>query len=155
MPSDLSSDWISIYSLVARYSHALDTRDYELFKTCFTPDAQVSYANPNMRSGGIVYTSPQEAADGLRRIHAPMDATMHRVSNHNIDISGDKAVGRVYVDLFEVRRENVDAPTLNHLGFYDDEYALVNGEWRIARRAYTGVWSGGNKQLGDYTGVHA
>jgi hypothetical protein len=107
-----------------------------------------------MRTGTIAYDGPQEAADGLKQIHAPMDATMHRMSNQYFQADGDRATGRVYVDVFEVRRDaGADASVLNHVGYYDDDYVRTPDGWRIAKRAYTGVWSGGNKKLGDYAAV--
>jgi SnoaL-like domain len=141
-----SDDWVGIYSVTVRYSRGLDTRDYELFRTCFTNDAVIRYVTPDMKSD-ITFNGPAEAAEGLRKIHAPLQATLHRVSNHGITISGDTASGRTYVDLIEVKTENGAQRTLNHIGFYDDEFVRTADGWKIKTRTFQGVASLGSKEL--------
>jgi len=43
------SDRFEISDLLTRYTRAIDTKDFELLDTCFTPDAFVDYTS----SGGI------------------------------------------------------------------------------------------------------
>jgi hypothetical protein len=144
------ADCTAIYSLVVRYARALDTRDYELLETCFTDSAIARYITPGMDSD-ITFDNPRELAMGLRRIHSTLDTTLHRVSNHTIVSDGDHGHGRPYVDVLEV--SGGDTPeTLQQIGYYDDEYVRVGGEWKFASRIYHGVHTSGNKRLVELPG---
>jgi hypothetical protein len=143
IPAD---DWIQLYDLVTRYSRALDTKDYELLRTVWAPAAEISYdlSTVGVDCELLTYHSGEEMASDAEHIHAPLLATMHRNSNHWFDITGDTAVGRVYVDLFEVRVDGPSPQTVHHLGWYDDVYVRRDGNWRIAERHFKIKWSEGD-----------
>jgi hypothetical protein len=150
VPADVNPrHWVAIYSVIVRYARALDTKNYPLFLTCFTADAVIRYVTPDM-SSDITFPNPQAAAAGLQKIHAPLQATLHRVSNHAISIDGHRATGRTYVDVLEVGARPDGIPvTLNHIGYYDDEFLHRDDEWRMSARTFQGVYSGGRKDLID------
>jgi 3-phenylpropionate/cinnamic acid dioxygenase small subunit len=83
------SDKIEITEVLARYARGVDTRDWELWKSVFVPDAVVDYS-----SAGIPAGSRDEIgaflAEGLRAV--PM--TQHFISNVEIDLQGDRATVR-------------------------------------------------------------
>lgn len=55
------------------------------------------------------------------------------VHNHVVDLDGDTATGRCFLDLRMIR----DGKRLFATGFYDDTYVRVDGAWRFARRKVT------------------
>jgi hypothetical protein len=141
-----TSDWAELYDLVTRYSRGLDTRDYDLVRSVWAPNPNISYdlSNVGVSSDLLTYHSADEVADDAKRIHAPLLATMHRNSNHWFDIHGDDATGRVYVDLFEVRVDRGKPETVHHLGWYDDVYVRIDGAWKIRDRHFKIKWSEGD-----------
>lgn len=141
-----SEDWVALYDLVTRYSRALDSRDYDLLRTVWAPDASISYdlSNVGVDRDLLTYSSGEEMVVDAECIHAPLLATMHRNSNHWFDIFGDGAIGRVYVDLFEVRIDRGAPETVHHIGWYDDRYVRLDGEWKIAERHFKIKWSEGD-----------
>lgn len=146
MPLIPSEDWVQLYDLVTRYSRGLDTKDYDLVRSVWAPDARISYdlSNVGVDRALLTYHSGEEMARDAQHIHEPLLATMHRNSNHWFDIHGDNATGRVYVDLFEVRVSDGVPSTVHHLGWYNDVYVRIDGEWRIKERHFTIKWSEGD-----------
>lgn len=123
------SDRDEIVDLTIRYATAIDSQQYSLLTTVFTDDAHVDYGEVGQWTGGAAVATFMEAA------HAVATHTMHRMSNQAIDVNGDTATVRTYVDaliLFE-------GGGANPIGYYDDHVARTDEGWRITRRTYTSV----------------
>lgn len=120
-----------IIDVLMRYATGIDRRDWSLFRTCFTPDVHAEYEGLPVWDGVDVITAY------MTEVHAPMGHTLHRLSNHAIEVSGSTARARTYVDAVLMAADG--ATGVNAVGFYDDE--LVNGPdgWRILRRRFTQV----------------
>lgn len=123
------SDRDEIIDLTVRYATAIDSLQYSLLTTVFTEDAQVDYGEIGKWTGG------GEVAAFMEEVHAAARHTMHRMTNQAVDIDGDAATVRTYVDaliLFE-------GGGVNPIGYYDDHTVRTGDGWRIARRTYTSV----------------
>lgn len=142
----LSEDWIELLALVARYSRALDTKDYDLLRSCFVDPIHVVYDVATAGVGGdrLTHRSIEHLVAEAQRIHAPLHRIMHRNTNQSFLIDGDRATGRVYVDVFQVRLQDRTVPeTVHHLGWYDDVYLRTPDGWRFSERHYVTNWSEG------------
>lgn len=140
MPFD--SDWLALTELCTRYSCGLDSKDYELLRTCFTDDAHTSYGtgNAGVSRDELTYETPDAMIAAMRRIHARLQ-TMHRNTNHRFTIHGDRATGRVYLDQFQLRDGQSDDPrTTQYFAWYDDVYVRTTDGWKIQERHATTVW---------------
>ena len=86
MDQQALSDKMEIHELLARYARGVDSKDWELWKSVFHPDATLDYS-----SVGIPPGSRDEICaifqQGLGRV--PM--TQHFISNVEIDLDGDRA----------------------------------------------------------------
>lgn len=69
--------------------------------------------------------------------HAQAGHTLHRMTNHAIDIDDNHAKARSYVDAWIMSQDN--ASGINVVGFYDDELVRTERGWRIKRRVFTQV----------------
>ena len=69
--------------------------------------------------------------------HAQAGYTLHRITNQVIDLDGDRATARCYVDVWVMSADNTSG--VNASGFYDDEIVRTDEGWRIARRRFTSV----------------
>jgi hypothetical protein len=142
----LGDDWAALLELVARYSRGLDTKDYALYRGCFAEPLHVSH---DLSSVGVPrerlnFTSLDILTAESKRIHAPLAVIMHRNTNQRFEIDGDRATGRVYVDVFQVRAADRDPPeTTRHLGWYDDVYERTADGWKIRERHFKANWSEG------------
>ena len=79
------SDRIEINDLLIRYTRAIDTKDYELLDSCFTPDAHVDYTS----AGGIAGDYPKVRA-WLEAALAPFPVTVHALANSVVEIDGER-----------------------------------------------------------------
>ena len=83
------SDDLEIKALLDRYARAVDTKDWELYRSVFTDDAQIDYS-----SAGIPAASRDEIADLFSAAFEPIPWTMHYITNVECDIDGDTATVR-------------------------------------------------------------
>lgn len=120
-----------ISDLLVRYASGIDRRDWPLFRTVFTEDCELDYGEIGAWSGVDAVT------DFMQRVHAPAGHTLHRLTNQAIELDGDSAAARTYVDALIMFADNQSGA--NGIGFYDDELVRTSDGWRIARRRFTAV----------------
>jgi uncharacterized protein (TIGR02246 family) len=120
-----------ISDLLVRYATGIDRRDWALFRTVFTEDCELDYGEIGVWNGVDAVT------DFMQQVHAMAGHTMHRLSNREITVDGDKAAARTYIDGLIMAGDNKSG--VNAIGFYDDEIVRTDAGWRIARRRYTQV----------------
>ena len=83
------SDELEIRSLLYTYARAVDTKDWALYRSVFTPDAHIDYS-----SAGAAVGTRDEVADWLAAGFGAIPWTMHYITNIEIDVSGDVAAVR-------------------------------------------------------------
>lgn len=129
------ADREDIIDLLTRYATGIDRQDWELFRSVFTDDCVLDYGQIGSWHGVDGVT------DYMIQVHVPFEHTLHRLSNHAIQIDGDTATARTYVDVLLIARDAKPHKTsdVNAAGFYDDELVRTDGGWRINRRQLTMV----------------
>ena len=123
-----------IGELVVRYATAIDGRDWELLRTCFTPDCHADY------EGIGEWHDVEELVRFMVEVHAGMGPTLHRMSNVAATVVGDRASARTYLDMVGMAPGGASGVT--SIGWYDDELVRTEGGWRIARRRFTPIHMG-------------
>ena len=124
------SDRIRINDLLTRYTVAIDSKDWELLDTVFTPDATVDYTT----SGGIRGLYP-EVRTWLAKALSAFSMTQHMISNSVVQIAGDRATARTMV--FNPMGSDTPEGKLHlfYVGaYYNDELVRTPDGWRIAVR---------------------
>lgn len=128
-----------IAEVLVRYATGVDTRDWELFRTCFTADCHVDY------EGIAVWEDVDAITEYMTDVHADMGHTLHRMSNQAIVVDGDRATARSHVDAVLIAADGRGG--LQAIGFYEDDLVRQDDGWRIARRrltmAHVGAIGGG------------
>jgi SnoaL-like domain len=124
------SDHIEITQLLYRYGRAIDTRDFALLATVFTPDAAIHY---NVFRG-VSLPFPQ-MVDWLRQALQIFRVTQHAMSNPMIDLADDSARATTYVSAahLQVKLDGGHAYALQH-GLYVDALVRTERGWRIRER---------------------
>jgi hypothetical protein len=80
--ADRAADELAIHRLLANYAHAIDTKDWALYRDCFTEDAVIDYT----AAGGI--KGPRDVvAVWMARVFSVMDS-QHLISNVQVDWRG-------------------------------------------------------------------
>jgi hypothetical protein len=124
------SDRIQIEDLLIRYTVALDTKDWNLLDTCFTPDAHVDYT----ASGGI--KGPYSKARGwLEKALAAFPMTQHFIGNSTVEIDGDTARTRTYlINPMGFPKPDGGLHIFTVGAYYNDRLVYTDDGWRIAER---------------------
>ena len=78
-----------IKALLYRYARAVDTKDWELYRSVFTDDAHIDYS-----SAGAAAGPRDEVIDWLAAGFGAIPWTMHYITNIEADITGDTATVR-------------------------------------------------------------
>jgi 3-phenylpropionate/cinnamic acid dioxygenase small subunit len=119
----------AITRVLVRYATSIDTRDWDLFRSCFTADAVTDYEDIGH------WTDLDGIASFMERSHAGFDSTNHSLSNFVIDVEGDTATARCWVHVVLVHRDDPGA-WIDAVGRYDDTLERTPHGWRIATRAF-------------------
>src|SRR5579859_7068888 len=85
-----AGDRAAIEEVLVRYATGIDRRDWDVFRTCFTPGCRVDYGSLGAWVGVDAVT------DYMARSHVPFGPTMHRMSNFAVAVDGDRATSRCY-----------------------------------------------------------
>ena len=120
-----------IADLLVRYASAIDRRDWQLLRSCFTDNCTVDYQDV------AVWHTADELTEYMRDVHAPCSGVLHRITNQSISQNVDGSVAaRSYVDALVL----FSADTGFHMaGFYDDRIMRTDDGWKIAERRYSRV----------------
>jgi hypothetical protein len=129
----------AIQRLKHRYLRCLDQKAWDELATCFTDDAHASYG------GGAKELDGKEAIMGFltESMGSTGMLTSHRCTQPEIELlSATEATG-VWALEDVVIHQDFDV-TIHGASFYEDTYAKVDGEWKIARtgykRTYEEIW---------------
>ena len=123
------SDRIEIQDLLVRYSHSIDTRDWDGLDEVFTPDAFIDYTAFGGTKGTL-----QETKDFLAKAMVAFKSFQHMISNMLVELDGDRATARtichnpMVMDL--EGREHVFVCGL----WYVDHLVRTPNGWRIRER---------------------
>ena len=124
------SDRIEIQDLLTRYTVAIDTKDWKVLDTCFTPDAELDY-----RSTGGTRGAYPEVRAWLEKALAAFPMTVHYISNSTVELEGDTARARTYViNPMGFPKEDGSLHIFTVGGYYVDELVRTPEGWRIRKR---------------------
>ena len=127
-----------IHQVVNRYCRALDTKDWALLDDVFAPDA-----TGDLLSGRIL-VGIDAIRDRIRAALHELDDSQHLVGNHEIEVDGDTATHRCYLQAQHVRTAAAGGPNYIVAGRYEDELGRTEVGWRITHRTLTVMWTDGN-----------
>lgn len=120
-------DILEIRAVVDRYATAIDERDWELVRSCFTEDCHADYGRSGSWVGREVFVT------ALDEMHRDIGPTMHRMSNHDVRVDGDTAVATSYLDAL-LRVEHRGYTLVHVVARYADDLSRTADGWRIRRR---------------------
>lgn len=128
-------DRCDITEVLIRYATGIDRRDWELFRTVFSPDCVLDYGSIG------VWHGIEEVLSFMRQSHNAAGHTLHRIGNISATVDGDRAHATSYVDAVIMSPDGTSG--VNAVGFYDDELIRGGTGWQIQRRHFTSVRIGG------------
>jgi hypothetical protein len=116
-----------IAALKYRYLRTLDTKQWDEFEACFVPEATGDY-------NGLAFEDRAALVGYMRDNLGDGVLTMHQVHHPEIEVDGDAATGRWYL------QDKVIVPAFDFMlegaAFYDDRYVRTADGWRVAHTGY-------------------
>jgi hypothetical protein len=120
-------DVLAIREVIDRYGLGIDRRDWDLVRSCFTADCTADFGRPGR------WQEREALITWLDEIHRDVGPTMHRLTNHRVDVDGDAATATSYLDaLLQVEHRGYDL--LHVVATYADELVRTDEGWKIASR---------------------
>ncbi|TML58422.1 MAG: nuclear transport factor 2 family protein [Actinobacteria bacterium] len=134
------ADRIEIDDLITRYATAVDTKDWDLYRTVFTDDAVIDYT-----SAGGIRGSLGEVVEWLSHALKLFPMTQHLITNRHVVLDGDTATGRSYYYNPLGRPDDKGGMQLLFFGgYYNDRFRRTADGWRIAERVEETAWVEGS-----------
>src|SRR5687768_9911862 len=117
-----TADRVELAELMHRYALAIDTAHFNDLREVFTADASVDFGSVDQYVEGATGVSGIEAIVGwFRTVLAPFPDVLHFMSNHVIDLDGDRARVRTCMHVMHMAMG----------GVYDAQAVRSPEGWRI------------------------
>ena len=127
---DDPSDREQITDVLIRYATGIDSKDWPLFRTCFTEDVRADYGDIG------VWNDVDGITEYMQATHEAMSDTKHMISNVVIDVDGDTAAATSYVHA--VLAVSAEPPSwVDAVGCYRDALVRTSDGWRIRGREFS------------------
>lgn len=120
-------DYFDVLAVLARYSTALDTRDWRLLEDVFTPDLVYDAGEWTTRSFEAYLARLRPYLEGC-------GPTQHLLGNYQVELDGDAASSIVYVRAFHRGTRELADTTYEMMGEYRDELVRTPAGWRSRHR---------------------
>ena len=132
----LVADRIAIDDLLDTYAHAIDTKDWDLLRTLFLPDAVLDYTHEGGVRGDI-----DDAIAWLSKALSAFSMCQHIVANRRVAIDGDEAAVEAYVfSPLGAPDGNGGLAFVLSGGEYSDRLRRTPEGWRFASRTARSAW---------------
>jgi len=134
----MTSDAEQIAGLLYRYARAVDTKDWELYRSVFTDDAHIDYS-----SAGAVVGGRDEVVEWFAANFGVIPWSMHYITNievtdFNTDVDGDTATVRAM--FYNPMQLPGMAEQSACGGYYHHEVVRTPDGWRSRRLREDNVW---------------
>ncbi|MEM9202190.1 MAG: nuclear transport factor 2 family protein [Actinomycetota bacterium] len=129
------SDRIAISDFLTAYARAVDTKDWDAFRSLFTDDAHIDYSSSGGIEGGV-----DEVASWMETTMSMFSTTQHIITNETVTIDGDTA--SVHAVLFNpMVFDGADTLSFTCGGGYDHDLVRVGDDWKSRRVVMTMSWT--------------
>ena len=139
-------DRSQLSDLMNRYALGLDTRNWELWRSCFVDDLEADFTS--IWPGLVVHGADEWVKQGSSLIEG-LDATQHIITNHAHEISGDRAKTVAYLHAQHVFKNDLGADHNVLAGYYEFHSVRSEDGWRIQKYGLTVTWATGNGAVWD------
>ncbi|MFT3901343.1 MAG: nuclear transport factor 2 family protein [Gordonia sp. (in: high G+C Gram-positive bacteria)] len=120
--------------LLTRYCTAVDSHDWELYRSVFTPDAWIDYTSAPHGEAGTL----DETVDWLSKNLTLLPMTMHCVMNIDTKFDGDTATVRAqFYNPLDI--PGVDGTSFCG-GYYNHDLVRTADGWRSKKLVEDNVW---------------
>lgn len=131
------ADRLEIDALLTRYATGLDTKDWDLWASCFVDDAFIDY-----ESAGGIKGKKAEIRAWLEKTFEMFSMTQHIVGNRVIEIDGDRATARsAFYNPMGLPDGEGGMKLFFDGGYYNDKLVRTDEGWKIEERIEDSCYS--------------
>ena len=134
------ADERAVINLASRYCWALDSKNFEELHNVFTPDAFAVL-------GGTECDGIDAIIKRISSALTRLDASHHLVGSHIVEVDGDQASHRCYLQAQHVLKGTEGGDLWLVAGTYEDQLIRTPDGWRIKQRILSRVWTEGNPNV--------
>jgi 3-phenylpropionate/cinnamic acid dioxygenase small subunit len=127
------SDELEIASLLTRYARAVDSRDWDLYRSVFTDDATIDYS-----AIGVTVTARDEVAAALAEFVSGQSMSMHYVMN--VESEFDVDVARVQAMWLNAVALEDESKVSQYGGRWHHDLVRTGAGWRSRKLRLEVVW---------------
>lgn len=131
--SSAANDFAEISALLYRYARAVDSKDWELYRSVFTDDAHIDYS-----SAGAAVGPRDEIIDWFAANFGVIPWSMHYITNIEADVDGDTATVRAM--FYNPMQLPGIAGTSACGGYYHHRLVRTPDGWRSHNLREDNVW---------------
>jgi len=133
-------DHAQIVELMHRYATAVDTKDWATLRSLFTDEIGAEMVGLEAQLGIPSNTTAQRWIEVISQGLARYSVTQHSMSNHRIELAGDKALCTTYV-VARHHLSGADASSIYSVGgYYNNEMVRTAAGWKISKWKLVGTW---------------
>jgi 3-phenylpropionate/cinnamic acid dioxygenase small subunit len=134
--TDLQENWLEITTLINRYAQAVDGKDWTMYASCFTDDAQIDYSSAGGTRAGVA-----ESSAWLATMLEHISVSQHFITNQVIEVTADEATCRAYFFGVVGNQSETESSLIWVGGIYEDRLRRTGDGWRIAELVDISKWS--------------
>lgn len=138
-------DRAEISDVQLRYATGLDSRDWKLFRSCFTDEIETDFTS--VFGGTARKVSADRWTEAARRSLSGLAGTQHMITNHVITVDGDEATCIAYVQARHFLPNDSGDSMQTMFGYYTNRFARTSAGWKIRACKLTLSWQTGNRHI--------
>lgn len=143
--NELNRDYIEIIETKYRYAYGIDLKDWELYRSIFLDEITMDFSSYSGQPGQT--QSADDWVASCKMLFEGLDATQHQMSNPMVEIDGDEARLRMYIQAehFLLNSSGSDSYALG--GYYDDRLVRTDSGWKLSAVTINVMWNRGNRHI--------
>lgn len=140
-----ADDKLAVAETVYRYAIGVDTRDWAMYRAQFADQVHIDFSSYSGRP--ITEIAADDWVAGLQPLFRGLHATQHMMTNPLVDVDGDTARIRMYMQATHVLDPADPASTYTVGGYYDDDLVRTGDRWIFTGVKLTVLWRTGDPTI--------
>lgn len=142
------NDPIDVHQIVStkyNYAYGIDTKNWQLYRSIFVDEITMNFSSYSGQPESVMKADDWVA--GCQKLFTGLDASQHQMYNPLVEIDGDQARLRMYMQAEHFLQNRSGDPSFTLGGWYDDRLVKTPEGWKITAVTLNVLWSRGNRNI--------